>query len=49
MAKQLAVQTPGKPILMIFTLSTLRAFTEEDEVRWSALKQSLTLNDNRNV
>ena len=32
-----------------FTLSALRAFTEEDEVRWSALKQSLTLNDNRNV
>ncbi|EQA1621268.1 DcrB-related protein [Enterobacter asburiae] len=47
--KQLAVQTPGKPVLMIFTLSALRAFTEEDEVRWSALKQSLTLNDNRNV
>jgi hypothetical protein len=43
------VQTPGKPVLMIFTLSALRAFTEEDEVRWSALKQSLTLNDNRNV
>ena len=47
--KQLAVQTPGKPVLMIFTLSALRAFTEEDEGRWSALKQSLTLNDNRNV
>ncbi|BBS37067.1 DcrB-related protein [Enterobacter cloacae complex sp. 2024EL-00215] len=47
--KQLAVQTPGKPVLMIFTLSALRAFTEEDGVRWSALKQSLTLNDNRNV
>jgi hypothetical protein len=28
--KQLAVQTPGKPVLMIFTLSALRAFTEED-------------------
>lgn len=47
--KQLAVQTPGKPVLMIFTLSALRAFTEEDGGRWSALKQSLTLNDNRNV
>ena len=47
--KQLAVQTPGKPILMIFTLSALRTFNEEDEARWSALKQSLTLNDNRNV
>ena len=47
--KQLAVQTPGKPVLMIFTLSALKAFTEEDEARWSALKQSLTLNDNRNV
>lgn len=32
-----------------FTLSALRAFTAEDEGRWSALKQSLTLNDNRNV
>lgn len=47
--KQLAVQTPGKPVLMIFTLSALRTFNEEDEARWSALKQSLTLNDNRNV
>ncbi|CZV39815.1 DcrB-related protein [Enterobacter hormaechei] len=47
--KQLAVQTPDKPVLMIFTLSALKAFTEEDEARWSALKQSLTLNDNRNV
>lgn len=47
--KQLAVQTPGKPVLMIFTLSALKAFTEEDEARWSALKKSLTLNDNRNV
>ncbi|MGM3309861.1 DcrB-related protein, partial [Enterobacter hormaechei subsp. steigerwaltii] len=26
--KQLAVQTPGKPVLMIFTLSALKAFTE---------------------
>ena len=39
--KQLAVQTPGKPVLMIFTLSALKAFTEEDEARWSALKQRL--------
>jgi hypothetical protein len=31
-----------------FYLSALRAFTEEDEVRWSA-QASLTLNDNRNV
>ncbi|MEG7491086.1 DcrB-related protein [Enterobacter hormaechei] len=47
--KQLAVQTPGKPVLMIFTLSALNSFTAEDEGRWSALKKSVTLNDNRNV
>lgn len=47
--KQLAVQTPDKPVLMIFTLSALRPFTDEDRERWNTLKQTLTLNNNRNV
>lgn len=47
--KQLAVQTPDKPVLMIFTLSALRPFTDEDCERWNTLKQTLTLNNNRNV
>ncbi|HBI11655.1 MAG TPA: hypothetical protein DDY57_16290 [Franconibacter pulveris] len=47
--KQLAVQTPDKPVLMIFTLSALRPFTDEDGERWNTLKQTLTLNNNRNV
>ena len=45
--KQLAVQTPGKPVLMIFTLSALRPFTDEDGARWDAIKQSLTLHNPR--
>lgn len=47
--KQLAVQLPEKPVLLLFTLSALRPFSEEDGQRWSAFKQSLTLNNNRNV
>lgn len=47
--KQLAVQVPDKPVLMIFTLSAQYAFTEEESLRWNAIKQSLTLNDNRNL
>ncbi len=45
--RQLAVQIPDKPVLMIFTLSALRPFTDEDGERWDALKQTLTLNSNR--
>ena len=45
--RQLAVQVPGKPVLMIFTLSALRPFTDEDGERWDALKQTLTLNSTR--
>jgi len=44
---QLAVQVPDKPVLMIFTLSALRPFTDEDGERWDALKQTLTLNSTR--
>ncbi len=46
--KQLAVQVPNQATLMLFTLSALRPFTDEDNQRWDALKQSVTLNDNRN-
>ncbi|WPO93508.1 DcrB-related protein [Buttiauxella sp. HR94] len=45
--RQLAVQIPDKPVLMIFTLSALRPFTDEDGERWDALKQTLTLNSTR--
>ncbi|MFS2223222.1 DcrB-related protein [Pantoea sp. B65] len=45
--KQLALQLPAKPVMLLFTLSALRPFSEEDGQRWSALQQSLTLNDNR--
>lgn len=45
--RQLAVQVPDKPVLMIFTLSALRPFTDEDGERWDALKQTLTLNSTR--
>ncbi|EPT7034531.1 DcrB-related protein [Cronobacter malonaticus] len=41
--KQFAVQTPDAPRLLIFTLSALRPFTDEDAERWNAIKQSLTL------
>lgn len=44
---QLAVQIPDKPVLMIFTLSALRPFTDEDGERWDALKQTLRLNSTR--
>ena len=45
--KQLAVQVQDKPVLLLFTLSALRPFTEEDAARWEAIKQSLTLNNHR--
>jgi hypothetical protein len=45
--RQFAVQVPDKPVLMIFTLSALRPFTDEDGERWDALKQTLTLNSTR--
>lgn len=41
--RQLAVQTPKGHTLMIFTLSALRPFSEEDDERWSRFKHSLTL------
>ncbi|EKK4002446.1 DUF1795 domain-containing protein [Cronobacter sakazakii] len=41
--KQFAVQAPDAPRLLIFTLSALRPFTDEDAERWNAIKQSLTL------
>lgn len=47
--RQLAVQTPDKPAMMIFTLSALRPFTEEDDGHWNTLKQTLTLHNNRSV
>ncbi|WP_342325078.1 DcrB-related protein [Kosakonia sp. BYX6] len=43
--KQFAVQVPGAAVVMIFTLSALRAFTDEDSARWSAIKQSLKLHE----
>lgn len=45
--RQLATQVPDSNILMIFTLSAMRAFNEEDGQRWSAFKQSLSLNNPR--
>lgn len=41
--KQLATAVPDSSILMVFTLSALRAFTEEDNARWNTFKQSLSL------
>ncbi|EKY3199636.1 DUF1795 domain-containing protein [Cronobacter turicensis] len=41
--KQFAVQALDAPRLLIFTLSALRPFTDEDAKRWNAIKQSLTL------
>ncbi|GGD19969.1 DUF1795 domain-containing protein [Franconibacter sp. IITDAS19] len=41
--KQFAVQAPDAPRLLIFTLSALRPFTDEDAERWNTIKQSLTL------
>ncbi|AWQ18330.1 DcrB-related protein [Pantoea ananatis] len=43
--RQLATRVPDSNILMIFTLSAMRAFNEEDGQRWSAFKQSLSLNN----
>ena len=43
--KQFAVQAPGAAVVMIFTLSALRAFTDEDGERWDAIKHSLTLHE----
>ncbi|AER32211.1 hypothetical protein TH60_02590 [Pantoea ananatis] len=45
--RQLATRVPDSNILMIFTLSAMRAFNEEDGQRWSAFKQSLSLNNPR--
>ncbi|PWC09425.1 DcrB-related protein [Brenneria corticis] len=42
--KQLAVQTSGKRVLLLFTLSALRPFNEDDAQRWENLKSSLALN-----
>ncbi|WP_024558562.1 DcrB-related protein [Franconibacter pulveris 1160] len=41
--KQFAVPAPDAPRLLIFTLSALRPFTDEDAERWNTIKQSLTL------
>ncbi|KTR46829.1 hypothetical protein NS303_18280 [Pantoea ananatis] len=43
--RQLATRVPDSNILMIFTLSAMRAFNEEDGQRWNAFKQSLSLNN----
>ncbi|AMB76243.1 DcrB-related protein [Pantoea ananatis] len=45
--RQLATRVPDSNILMIFTLSAMRAFDEEDGQRWNAFKQSLSLNNPR--
>ena len=45
--RQLAARVPDSNILMIFTLSAMRAFNEEDGQRWSAFNQSLSLNNPR--
>lgn len=47
--RQLAVEVPDKPVLMIFTLSALRPFTDEDGECWNTLKQTLTLHNTRSV
>ena len=47
--KQLALQVSGQPVMMIFTLSAQRPFSDEDMPRWNAIKQSLTLNDSWNL
>lgn len=41
--RQLAVQVPEKPQLLLFTLSAQRPFSEEDDSRWSAFKHTLVL------
>ncbi|QGY29696.1 DcrB-related protein [Pantoea cypripedii] len=45
--KQLAAEVPGTRTLMVFTLSALRPFSEEDTGRWNAFRQSLTLHNPR--
>jgi len=40
---QLAVQAKDKPVLMVFTYSALRPFDAEDEARWDALKNTLSI------
>ncbi|MFE8118117.1 DcrB-related protein [Brenneria goodwinii] len=45
--KQLAVQAPGKPVLLLFTLSALRPFNDDDAVHWENLKSSLALNNHQ--
>ena len=47
--RQLAVEVPDKPMLMIFTLSALRPFTDEDGERWNTLKQTLMLHNTLSV
>lgn len=47
--KQLAVQVPDKPVLLVFTLSALRAFTDQDAERWEDIKRTLILNEERNL
>lgn len=46
--RQLALKVPESSMMMIFTLSAMRPFSEEDGSRWNAFKQSLTLNSPRN-
>jgi hypothetical protein len=40
---QLAVQAEEKPTLIVFTYSALRSFNEQDEARWEALKNTISL------
>lgn len=43
--KQFAVQVPDTAVIMIFTLSALRAFDDKDQARWEGIKQSLKLHE----
>ncbi|QIE96250.1 DUF1795 domain-containing protein [Pantoea stewartii] len=45
--RQLATQVPDSNIFMIFTLSAMRPFNEEDGERWKSFKHSLILNNPR--
>ncbi|MBC0853025.1 DcrB-related protein [Pantoea stewartii] len=45
--RQLATQVPDSNIFMIFTLSAMRPFNEEDGERWKSFKHSLSLNNPR--
>jgi len=40
---QLAVQAEEKPVLIVFTYSSLRSFNEGDKARWEVLKNTLSL------